>query len=51
MYGIEGGAALHFIDEEPSSTIRFAQNKNAYKVMLESNKILENAYEVMELKV
>ena len=50
MYGIEGGAALHFIDEQPSSTIRFAQNKNAYKVTLESNKIHESAYQVTELK-
>jgi hypothetical protein len=50
MYGIEGGAALHFIDEQPSSTIRFAQNKNAYKVTFESNKIHERAYQATELK-
>jgi len=50
MYGIEGGAALHFIDEQPISTIRFAQNKNAYKVTLESNKINESAYQATELK-
>ena len=50
MYGIEGGAALHFIDEQPDSTIRFKKNKNAYKVTCESNKIHENAYQVKELK-
>ena len=50
MYGIEGGAALHFIDEQPRSTIRFAQNKNAYKVTLESNKMNESAYPATELK-
>jgi aminopeptidase N len=50
MYGIEGGAALHFIDEQPSSTIRFAQNKNAYKVTLETNKMNESAYPATELK-
>ena len=33
MYGIEGGAALHFIDEMPNSTIRFKKNKNAYKAV------------------
>ena len=50
MYGIEGGAALHFIDEQPGSTIRFKKNKNAYKVTCESNKIHENAYQAKELK-
>ena len=49
MYGIEGGAALHFIDEQPSSTIRFKKNKNAYKVTLESNTVNESAYQVKEL--
>ena len=50
MYGIEGGAALHFIDEQPTSTIRFKPNKNAYKVTLDSNKIYESPYKIMELK-
>ena len=50
MYGIEGGAALHFIDEQPDSTIRFKKNKNAYKVTCESNKIHESAYQAKELK-
>ena len=50
MYGIEGGAALHFIDEQPDSTIRFKKNKNAYKVTCDSNKIHENAYQAKELK-
>ena len=50
MYGIEGGAALHFIDEQPDSTIIFKKNKNAYKVTCESNKIHENTYQVKELK-
>ena len=49
MYGIEGGAALHFVDEQPKSTIRFKKNKNAYKVPLESNKVDENPYQVLEL--
>ena len=49
MFGIEGGAALHFIDEQPNSTIRFKKNKNAYRVTLESNKVNEDPYEVVEL--
>jgi len=50
LYGIEGGAAIHFIDEQPDSTIRFKKNKNAYKVTFKSHKIYENAYHVRELK-
>jgi len=50
MYAIEGGAALHFIDEQPRSTIRFIRNKNAYKVTLKSNKLDENPYEVVKLE-
>ena len=49
MFGIEGGAALHFIDEQPNSTIRFKKNKNAYRVTLELNKVNENPYKVVEL--
>ena len=49
MYGIEGGAALHFINEQPNSTIRFKKNKNAYKVTLESKQVHENSYQVLEL--
>jgi dipeptidase E len=49
MYGIEGGAALHFIDEIPKQTIRFDKNKNAYKVNLDKNIINEIAFKIMEL--
>jgi aminopeptidase N len=49
MYGIEGGAALHFIDEAPAYTVRFAKNKNAYNVTLQDSVVLENPYEVREL--
>ena len=49
MYGIEGGAALHFINEIPKQTIRFNKNKNAYKVTLDKNTINENAFKITEL--
>jgi aminopeptidase N len=49
MYGIEGGAALHFIDEAPAYTVRFAKNKNAYNVTLQDSVVLENPFEVREL--
>ena len=49
MYGIEGGAALHFIDEAPAYTVRFAKNKNAYNVTLQDSIVLENPFEVREL--
>ena len=49
MYGIEGGAALHFIDEAPTYTVRFAKNKNAYNVTLQDSAVFENPFEVREL--
>ena len=49
MYGIEGGAALHFVNETPKQTIRFEKNKNAYKVALDKDVINENAFKFMEL--
>ena len=51
MYGIEGGAALHFVDEIPNSTIQFKKNKNAYKVTLDGDNILESPYKSMDLKI
>ena len=49
MYGIEGGAALHFIDEAPAYTVSFAKNKNAYNVTMQDSLVLENPFEVREL--
>ena len=49
MYGIEGGAALHFIDEVPKYAVRFAKNKNAYNVTLQESMVDEDAFEVKEL--
>ena len=51
MYGIEGGAALHFVDEIPNSTIQFKKNKYAYKVTLDGNKINESPYKAQKLEV
>ena len=51
MYGIEGGAALHFVDEIPNSTIQFKKNKYAYKVTLNGNKINESPYKAQKLEV
>ena len=51
MYGIEGGAALHFVDEIPNSTIKFKKNKYAYKVTLDGNKINESPYKALELEI
>ena len=38
MYGIEGGAALHFINEKPIKTVQFEKEKRSYLVTLKSNK-------------
>ena len=51
MYGIEGGAALHFVDEIPKSTIQFKKNKYAYKVTLDGNKINESPYKALKLEI
>ena len=49
MYGIEGGAALHFVNETPKQTIRFNEKKNDYKVTLDKDVINEDAFKFMEL--
>ena len=51
MYGIEGGAALHFLDEIPNSTIQFKKNKYAYKVTLDGNQINESPYKAKKLEI
>ena len=50
MYGIEGGAALHFINEQPKSTVRFKRNKQAYKVTVQENKTQENPYKFLDIE-
>ena len=50
MYGIEGGAALHFINEKPNLTVRFNENKQAYNVKISDNQLVETPYEFLDLK-
>ena len=50
MYGIEGGAALHFINEKPKLTVRFNKNKQAYNVKTNDNQLVETPYEFLDLK-
>jgi aminopeptidase N len=50
MYGIEGGAALHFINEKPKLTVRFNENKQAYNVKINDNQLVETPYEFLDLK-
>jgi hypothetical protein len=49
MFGIEGGSALHFIDEVPEYAVRFARNKNSYNVTLQDNKVFEEPYKIRSL--
>ena len=49
MYAVEGGAALHFIDEVPEYAVRFTRNKNAYNVTFQDTKVLEEPYKLREL--
>ena len=41
---IDGGCALHLIDEAPHASIVFSENKNAYCVSMESGVIDESPY-------
>ena len=50
MYGIEGGAALHFINEKPNLTVRFNENKQAYNVKINDNQLAETPYDFLDLK-
>jgi dipeptidase E len=49
MYGIEGGTALHFIDEKPYQSVQFKKNKHAYYVTYNDNKVIEEPYGVFDL--
>jgi aminopeptidase N len=50
MYGIEGGAALHFINEQPEKTVRFQKNKHSYNVTLKDSTVSEKPYPITELE-
>ena len=50
MYGIEGGAALHFINEQPEKTVRFQKNKHSYNVTLKNSTVSEKPYPIKELE-
>ena len=50
LCGIEGGAALHFIDEIPNSTIRFKKIKMHTKLPL-MEKINEIPYKTKDLEI
>ena len=51
MYGVEGGAALHFINERPEKTVRFSKNKHSYNVTLKDNVVLEDPYPIEEIQL
>lgn len=43
-YAIDGGCALHLINEEPNQSIVFSENKNAYHISMKGNLIDESPY-------
>ena len=49
IYGIEGGAALHFINEVPEFTIRFKKNKHSYRVTMQDSKVLEEPFNLRDI--
>ena len=46
---IEGGAAMHFIDNKPFKNISFHVNKNTYNVYCKDNQIIEEPYPLLQL--
>ena len=49
MYGIEGGTALHFIDEKPYQSVQFKKNKHAYHVTYNDSRVIEVPYRTHDL--
>ncbi len=48
-YSIEGGCALHFIDEQPFKSVAFEKNKNAYFVTMDNIDVNEEIYSKVEI--
>jgi len=46
---IEGGSAIHFIDDKPFKNVSFKKNKNTYNVLLDNNDIVENPFPKIQL--
>ncbi len=46
---IEGGSAMHFIDDKPFKNISFKNNKNTYNVFLKNKEIIESPFEKIQL--
>ena len=49
IISIEGGSAMHFIDEKPYKNISFNNNKNTYNVYLDNKDIVEIVYDKIQL--
>ena len=48
-FSIEGGCALHFIDEQPVRSVVFEESKNAYLVTMDDDGLNEEAYSRKEI--
>ena len=46
---IEGGSAMHFVNNKPFKSVSFKNNKKSYNVVLQDNKIIHNPYPVLQL--
>ncbi len=46
---IEGGTAMHFINDKPFKNVSFKNNKNTYNVFLENDDIVESPFEKIQL--
>ncbi len=46
---IEGGAAMHYINEKPFKSLSFDKDKNSYNVYFDNNKVIEKPYPFLQL--
>ncbi len=46
---IEGGSAMHYINDQPYKNISFYDNKNSYNVYSKDNIIVEKPYQILQL--
>jgi len=46
---IEGGCAMHFVNNKPFKSVSFKNNKKSYNVVYENNKIIQNPYPMLQL--
>ena len=48
-YAVDGGCALHILDEKEYRSIAFSKNKNSFHVEFKNDKVVENSFPVTDI--